>query len=85
MVVYYERMGSVQKRVTRSAIVKDSRMGRARGRASKLPRVEHYTPRRLAEFLLNNAGPDDYAEMRREVEKLGVDPDTIPHERPTKG
>lgn len=81
-------MGSVQKSVLRRpSIVRQSssQKGRARGRAQKLPSVEIYTPRRLAEFLLNNAGPDDYATMRRDVEKLGLDPDTIPHEPPTKG
>ncbi|TVQ32635.1 MAG: AbrB/MazE/SpoVT family DNA-binding domain-containing protein [Phycisphaeraceae bacterium] len=44
---------------------------------------EVYTARRQAEFLLNNAVDDkDYARARRECKKLGVDPDTVPHDRP---
>jgi hypothetical protein len=45
---------------------------------------ERYTPRRLAQFLLQNAvDAADYAAARREVKKLGLDPDAIPHDRPT--
>jgi AbrB family looped-hinge helix DNA binding protein len=47
--------------------------------------VETYTPRRRAEFLLNNAA--DLGEYRwavREVRKLGVDPEEIPHDRPVQ-
>jgi hypothetical protein len=45
---------------------------------------ERYTPRRLAQFLLQNAVDSaDYAAARREVKKLGLDPDAIPHDRPT--
>ena len=45
---------------------------------------ERYTPRRLAQFLLQNAvDAADYAAVRREVKKLGLDPDAIPHDRPT--
>jgi hypothetical protein len=45
---------------------------------------ERYTPRRLAQFLLQNAvDAADYAAARREVRKLGLDPDAIPHDRPT--
>jgi AbrB family looped-hinge helix DNA binding protein len=45
--------------------------------------VERYTPERKAEFLLSNAiDPSDYRKARREVRKLGVDPDSIPHHRP---
>ena len=45
--------------------------------------VETYTPARKAEFLLTNA--TDLAEYRwavREVRKMGLDPDTVPHEPP---
>lgn len=45
--------------------------------------VETYTPKRRAEFLLTNA--TDLAEYRwavREVRKMGLDPDTVPHEPP---
>ena len=45
--------------------------------------LERYTPERKAEFLLNNAiTPEDYAWAIEEVKKLGIDPKTIPHEKP---
>ena len=45
--------------------------------------VEKYTPSRKAEFLLSNATtPADYKKARKEVAKLGIDPDAIPHRRP---
>lgn len=45
--------------------------------------LERYSPERKAEFLLNNAvTPKDYAWAFEEVKKLGVDPKTIPHEKP---
>ncbi len=45
--------------------------------------IEKYTPERKAEFLLSNAITQaDYRKARKEVEKLGVDPDSIPHRRP---
>jgi AbrB family looped-hinge helix DNA binding protein len=45
--------------------------------------VERYTPARKAEFLLSNATtPADYKRARKEVEKLGIKPDAIPHRRP---
>jgi hypothetical protein len=45
---------------------------------------ERYTPRRLAQFLLENAtDAADYVAARREVRKLGFDPDKIPHDRPS--
>lgn len=45
--------------------------------------LERYSPERKAEFLLNNAvTPEDYAWALQEVRKLGIDPKTIPHERP---
>jgi len=45
--------------------------------------VEKYSPERKAEFLLNNAATRaDYNRARREVKKLGLDPDSIPHRRP---
>jgi AbrB family looped-hinge helix DNA binding protein len=41
--------------------------------------VERYTPERKAEFLLSTATTEqDYQRARKEVKKLGVDPDTIP-------
>lgn len=45
--------------------------------------VEIYTPERIAEFLLTSAvGEQDYQRIRKEVEEMGLDPDTIPHLRP---
>ncbi len=45
--------------------------------------VEHYTPERKAEFLLSTATTAaDYRRARREVKKLGLDPDAIRHQRP---
>ena len=45
--------------------------------------LEKYTPERKAEFLLNNAvTPRDYAWALEEVKKMGIDPKTIPHEKP---
>lgn len=42
--------------------------------------VESYTPERRAEFLLSNAvDTEDYARAVREVRKMGLDPDQIPH------
>jgi len=44
---------------------------------------ERYTPERKAEFLLSNAlDAEDYRQARKEVRKLGLDPDSIPHQRP---
>lgn len=45
--------------------------------------VERYTPERRAEFLLSNALTEqDYRRARKEVKRLGLDPDSIPHRRP---
>ena len=45
--------------------------------------IERYTPERKAEFLLSNAtNVADYRKARTEVQKLGIDPDSIPHRRP---
>jgi AbrB family looped-hinge helix DNA binding protein len=45
--------------------------------------VERYSPERKAEFLLSNAiDAADYRKARKEVRKLGLDPDSIPHRRP---
>jgi len=45
--------------------------------------VEHYTPERRAQFLLSNAvDAEEYAWARREVQAMGLDPETIPHARP---
>jgi len=45
--------------------------------------LERYTPERKAEFLLNNVvTPGDYAWALEEVKKMGIDPKTVPHEKP---
>jgi AbrB family looped-hinge helix DNA binding protein len=45
--------------------------------------VERYTPERKAEFLLSNAvDANDYRRARKEVRKLGLNPDSIRHVRP---
>lgn len=45
--------------------------------------VERYSPERKAEFLLSTAtSGKDYRRARKEVRKLGIDPDSIPHRRP---
>jgi len=45
--------------------------------------VEKYSPERKAEFLLSNAvSVDEYKKARKEVQKLGLDPDSVPHRRP---
>jgi AbrB family looped-hinge helix DNA binding protein len=45
--------------------------------------IERYTPDRQAEFLLSTATSEkDYQRARKQVKKLGLDPDRIPHRRP---
>jgi len=45
--------------------------------------LEKYTPERKAEFLLSTATTaQDYRRARKEVKKLGLDPDSIPHRPP---
>ena len=45
--------------------------------------VETYTPARRAEFLLTNATDvQEYRWAVREVRKMGLDPDSVPHEPP---
>jgi DNA polymerase-4 len=45
---------------------------------------ERYTPERKAEFLLSTATTaKDNRHARRQVTKLGLDPDAIPHRRPS--
>jgi AbrB family looped-hinge helix DNA binding protein len=45
--------------------------------------LEKYTPERKAEFLLSTAtSARDYRRARKEVMKLGLDPDSIPHRAP---
>jgi AbrB family looped-hinge helix DNA binding protein len=45
--------------------------------------IEMYSAEQKAEFLLSNAvDARDYARAREEVRKLGLDPDSIEHQRP---
>ncbi len=45
--------------------------------------VEIYTPERRAELLLSNAvDAKDYARVREEIQRMGLDPDKIPHKKP---
>ena len=56
---------------------------RAAHTSVKPSKGERYTPLRRAEFLLNNAATEaEYAVARREVQALGIDPDTVPHVLP---
>lgn len=50
--------------------------------AAAIP-VEIYSPGRKAAFLLENAvDEEDYERAREDVRRLGLDPDTIDHQRP---
>ncbi|MGC1687840.1 MAG: AbrB/MazE/SpoVT family DNA-binding domain-containing protein [Candidatus Acidiferrales bacterium] len=52
-------------------------------RPAVLVPVERYTPERKAEFLLATAtSRKDYQRARKEVRRLGLDPDAINHRRP---
>ena len=45
--------------------------------------VERYAAERKAEFLLSNAIDEaDYRSARKAVQKMGLNPDAIPHSRP---
>jgi AbrB family looped-hinge helix DNA binding protein len=46
--------------------------------------VERYSPERKAEFLLSNAIDEaDYRSARKAVRKMGLDPDSILHIKPS--
>lgn len=52
-------------------------------RPAASPPTEVYSPERLAEFHLNNAvDAQDYAWAVAEVRRMGIDPRTIPHQKP---
>jgi AbrB family looped-hinge helix DNA binding protein len=64
-------------------IIEEQEQGVLIRRAVAVP-VEIYTPERKAEFLLSNAiGKRDYNQARKEVRKMGLDPDKIPHYKPS--
>lgn len=49
------------------------------------PTVEIYTPERRAEFLLTNAtDANDYRAAVQAVREMGLDPASIPHEKPSE-
>ena len=49
------------------------------------PKPEKYSARRKAEFLLSNAvNYGEYLRVRKAVQQLGLDPDSVPHVRPEK-
>jgi len=51
-------------------------------RPASLHPVEIYTPERKAQFLLMNAvDAADYADAVTAVRQMGLDPDTIPHDK----
>ena len=46
--------------------------------------VERYSPERRAEFLLSNAiDESDYRKARAAVRKMGLNPDSISHSKPS--
>ena len=66
----------------REVLVEETADGLMLRPAVTLP-LEIYSKERKAELLLENAvDSKDYARARKEVRKLGLDPDAIPHERP---
>jgi len=45
--------------------------------------VESYSSERIAEFILSNAvDSDDYELAIKEVRRMGLDPESIPHRKP---
>ena len=52
-------------------------------RPAKAVPAEIYSRERVAEFLLTNAADSsDYENARREVIDMGIDPDSVTHQRP---
>jgi AbrB family looped-hinge helix DNA binding protein len=48
--------------------------------------MEVYSLARKAEFLLSNAvDPEDYSDAVEEVKRMGLDPETILHDKPAEG
>jgi len=66
---------------TRSAAPTRRRQSRKRG--APQVRIEEYSDRRVAEFLLSNTvDGKDYARAVRLVRQLGLDPARIDHDKP---
>ena len=58
-------------------------MKRSTLRSEPEPEPEVYSPERKAQFLLNSAVDQlDYERARDEVRQMGLDPDSVPHDRP---
>lgn len=52
-------------------------------RPAKAYPVERYSDTRAAQFILNDAiDAASYAKARELVQKMGLDPDQVPHDRP---
>ena len=68
-----------------SLVIAEEREGGILIRPAVAYPVEIYTPERKAEFLLSSAADEeDYQAARKEVRKLGLDPDRIDHYRPRR-
>jgi AbrB family looped-hinge helix DNA binding protein len=66
-----------------SVVIAEARADGILIRPAVIVPVEKYSPERKAEFLLSTAtNAEDYRQARKEVKKLGLDPDAIPHRRP---
>lgn len=66
-------------------VAEDSSEGILIRRASNNLEPEIYTPERKAEFLLSNAvTAREYAWAIEEVKRMGLDPEKIPHCKPTE-
>jgi AbrB family looped-hinge helix DNA binding protein len=67
-----------------SLVIAEPREGGVLIRPALVLPVEVYTPERKAQFLLSNAADAaDYAGAVAAVRAMGLDPDTIPHYKPT--
>lgn len=66
-----------------SIVIAEARQDGILIRPAMIVPVEKYSLERKAEFLLSNAvNAADYRKARKEVRKLGLNPDSIPHRRP---
>jgi AbrB family looped-hinge helix DNA binding protein len=66
-----------------SLVLVEEREGGILVRPAQAYPVEMYPPARVAELLLNNAVDDeDYRSACEEVRRLGLQPESIPHQRP---
>jgi len=57
--------------------------GRLTVRPATAVPIEEYSDIRRAQFILNNAiDRTDYANARKRVQSMGIDPDSVPHDLP---